>query len=256
MRGRRQQHGPEERQPAPRVAEEHEALMGAVDPLSQLLDPHGHPVAAALEPRGQPVDGVACPGGADHGDEHDDADDAEDPEAGAEQPVVGDPQHHVVLRERLAGAEVDGEGARHGEKDDGCNERHERGRHRLGEPDARPPHHPHHRGTRAGLERREIGRPRAHPARDHHVAEPHARMHVPGHDPEPGAAADPVHGGESEAEEHPSPTQVRETGEEPLQVLAEEHQDEEDPDERDDGEQFEPAAEQTRRQGERHGGRR
>src|SRR2546422_6406559 len=34
------------------------------------------------------------------------------------------------------------------------------------------------------------------------------------------------HGGESEAEEHPSPTQVRETGEEPLQVLAEEHQDE------------------------------
>src|SRR3989449_9375156 len=58
------------------------------------------------------------------------------------------------------------------------------------------------------------------------------------------------HGGESEAEEHPSPTQVRETGEEPLQVLAEEHQDEEDPDERDDGEQFEPAAEQTRRRSE------
>src|SRR5207245_1243980 len=127
------------------------------------------------------------------------------------------------------------------------NERHERGRHRLGEPDARPAHHPHHRGTRAGLERREIGRPRAHPARDHHVAEPHAGMHVPGHDPEPGAAADPVHGGESEAEEHPSPTQVRETGEEPLQALAEEHQDEEDPAERDDGEQFEPGAALARR---------
>src|SRR3989442_1317925 len=179
MRGRRQQHGPEERQPAPRVAEEHEALMGAVDPLSQLLDPHGHPVAAALEPRGQPVDGVACPGGADHGDEHDDADDAEDPEAGAEQPVVGDPQHHVVLRERLAGAEVDGEGAREGEEDDGCDERHERRRHRLGQPHARTPHHPHHRGTRTGLERCEIGRPRAHPAREHHVAEPHAGMHMP-----------------------------------------------------------------------------
>src|SRR2546422_1682601 len=46
--------------------------------LFRSLDPHGHAVAAALEPCGQPVDGVACPGGADHRDEHDDADRSEE----------------------------------------------------------------------------------------------------------------------------------------------------------------------------------
>src|SRR2546425_7013064 len=42
-------------------------------------------------------------------DEHEDAQDAEDREAGAKQAVVGNAQHDVVLRQRLAGAEVDGE---------------------------------------------------------------------------------------------------------------------------------------------------
>jgi len=41
----------------------------------------------------------------------------------AKQIVVGDPQDHVVLRERLPGAEVDGERSRDGEEHYGGDER-------------------------------------------------------------------------------------------------------------------------------------
>ena len=79
-------------------------------------------------------------------------------------------------------------------------------------------------------------------------------MHVPRHDPEARAAAEPVHRGECEAHEQPAAAQVRQGGEKPCGVLAEEDEDDGDAEEGDNGEQLEAAAEQPRGEGESHVG--
>jgi len=223
-----------------------------VDPLAQLLDARRDAVAPALQPACQPVHGIPHPGREYHRNQHDDAQDSEDREAGAKQTVVGDPQDHIVLRERLAGAEVNGERSGDGEEHHRGDERHEGGRHGFGKSHAGPAHDPHHGRPRAGLERREVRRPSAHAPGNDHVPQPNAGVHVPGDDPQPRSSAQPVHRGETQAHHHPPPSEVQQRAEDPLDVLAIHGEHDHDACQRDDGEEFQAATEQARREGESH----
>src|SRR6266566_2234240 len=199
--------------------------------------------------------GIPQPGREHHRDQHHDAQDSEDREAGAEQAVVGDPQDHVMLLEGLAGTEVDGERSRDGEEHHSGDERHEGGRHGFGESHAGATHHPHHGGPGTGLERREVCRPRAHTPGNDHVLRPHARVNVSGHDPQAQPTADPVHRGESQPDHQPSPVEVQQRAPDRLDVLAIDGEHDDDTGQRDDGEEFQPAAQQAWREGEGHWGR-
>ncbi len=79
-------------------------------------------------------------------------------------------------------------------------------------------------------------------------------MHVPRHDPQPRAAAEPVQRSERESHDQPAAAQVGEGGEKPFEILAEEHEDDDDAEKGDDGEQLEAAPQQPRGEGEGHVG--
>src|SRR6267154_2241410 len=234
VRRRREEHGPKQRQPPLRVAECDQARVRPVDPFPQLLDARRDAVAPPLQPASQPVHGIPHPGRKYHRDQHDDTQDPEDRETGAKQTVVGDPQDHIVLREGLAGAEVNGERSGDGEEHHRGDERHEGGRHRFGEPHAGPPHDPHHGRPRTGLERGEVCRPGAHAPGDDHVLQPDARMYVPGDDPQSRSSAEPVHRGEAQPHRHPPPLEVQQRADDRLDVLAIHGEHDDDTRQRDD----------------------
>src|SRR5205823_2175340 len=81
----------------------------------------------------------------------------------------------------------------------------------------------------------------------------HAGMHVPRHDPQPRAAAEPVHRSKCQTDDEPDQMEVREAAEKRFEILAEEDEDDDDAEEGDDGEQLEAAPQQPRGEGEGHG---
>src|SRR2546426_3158614 len=254
MRGAREHHRPKEREPTPGARERHQAFVRAVDAHPQLLEPARDATAAPAQGRRRPSYDVRNRAREDHHHDHHDAEDAEDRETGTEQGVVSDPQRHLVLGERLARPEIDGHGTGDREEGHGGDEGHEGGGHRLREAHARALHGVHHHRSRSALERGQVSAPRAHPARDDHVAHPHARVHVPRHHPQARTAADPVHGGEPQPNQQPSPAEVQQGRDHRLQVVAIDEQHDDHADEGDEREQLQPAAEQPRREGQGHGG--
>src|ERR1041384_6382481 len=116
-----------------------------------------------------------------------------------------------------------------------------------------PPHRPHHHRPGARLERRQVGAPGAHAARDDHLSPGHTGVDMPGHDPQPRAAAPPVHGREPQADDEPAPVQAHQGGHEGLEVVAVEQQGDDNGD-RNEGKQLQATTEQAGGQGERHAG--
>src|SRR3989441_8347814 len=93
----------------------------------------------------------------------------------------------------------------------------------------------------------QVGGPRAHAARDDHVAQANSGVHVARHDPQARPAADPIHGREPEPHHEPTPVQAEEGLRERLEVVAIEEQTA-DAGEGNEGEQLQTAAEQSRGQ--------
>ncbi len=243
MGGGGQHHAARQGQPPASPKERHHRLVRAIDALA---DPH-HPGRQARAPMGvEPSDHVprhpAHRTGKQDRQQHHEADRHEPPETHAKEVVEreGLPQHAVPL-EGLPGPQPDRQRPGDGEEEDGRHEAHERGDHGLRNGDAEPLERIDRHGGAAGLRGREEAAPRVQSGRQDAPAEGRRRPHVPDQHVQPQPAAEPVERRERHADRHPPPLQVDHRLHEQLEVVAVE-QDAAEPQDGDDREDLETAA--------------